>query len=146
MADTYERTARTTALREKGRVTYQKATAHAILDEAYHCTLTFVVDGEPRALPTLHVRLGDTLYLHGSTGSRPMLAARGGALPAGVSVTQLDGLVLARAQFNHSANSRAVVAHGTARLVTDDAERRAVFAALTDKVAPGRAADSRPPT
>jgi RimJ/RimL family protein N-acetyltransferase/nitroimidazol reductase NimA-like FMN-containing flavoprotein (pyridoxamine 5'-phosphate oxidase superfamily) len=145
MADTYEQTARTTALRVRERVSYEKAVAHAILDEAYHCTLTFVVDGEPRALPTLHVRLGDTLYLHGSTGSRPMLAARSGGLPVCVSVTHLDGLVLARSQFHHSANYRAVVAHGTARLVTGDAERRAVFAALVDKVAPGRAADSRPP-
>jgi RimJ/RimL family protein N-acetyltransferase/nitroimidazol reductase NimA-like FMN-containing flavoprotein (pyridoxamine 5'-phosphate oxidase superfamily) len=145
MADTYEPTARTTALRVRERVSYERATAHAILDEAFHCTLTFVVDGEPRALPTLHVRLGDTLYLHGSTGSRPMLAARGGGLAVCVSVTHLDGLVLARSQFHHSANYRAVVAHGTARLVTDDAERRSVFAALVDKVAPGRAADSRPP-
>jgi uncharacterized protein len=146
MTDAYEQTARTTALRDRGRVSFQKATAHAILDEAYHCTLTFVVDGEPRALPTLHVRLGDTLYLHGSTGSRPMLAARGVGLPVCVSVTHLDGLVLARSQFHHSANYRAVVAHGTARLVDDDAERRRVFAALVDKVAAGRAADSRPPT
>src|SRR5678809_916378 len=111
MADTYEQTARTTALRVRERVSYEKAVAHAILDEAYHCTLTFVVDGEPRALPTLHVRLGDTLYLHGSTGSRPMLAARSGGLPVCVSVTHLDGLVLARSQFHHSANYRAVVAH-----------------------------------
>ena len=61
-----------------GRMAYERATAHAILDEAYHCHLGFVVDGEPRVLPTLHVRVGDTLYLHGSTGSRPLLAARGG--------------------------------------------------------------------
>jgi RimJ/RimL family protein N-acetyltransferase/nitroimidazol reductase NimA-like FMN-containing flavoprotein (pyridoxamine 5'-phosphate oxidase superfamily) len=147
MADAYEQTPRTTALRVRDRVSYRRATAHAILDEAYHCTVSFVVDGEPRALPTLHVRLGDTLYLHGSTGSRPMLAARGDAgLPVCVSVTHLDGLVFARSQFHHSANYRAVVAHGTARLVTDDAERRAAFAALVDKVATGRAADSRPPT
>jgi RimJ/RimL family protein N-acetyltransferase/nitroimidazol reductase NimA-like FMN-containing flavoprotein (pyridoxamine 5'-phosphate oxidase superfamily) len=146
MADTYDETPRTTALRLRDRVSYDKATAHAVLDEAYHCTLSFVVKGEPRALPTLHVRIGETLYLHGSTGSRPMLAARTDGLAVCVSVTHLDGLVLARSQFHHSANYRAVVAHGTARLVTDDAERRAVFAALVDKVARGRAADSRPPT
>src|ERR1043165_3925206 len=134
MADTYERTARTTALREKGRVSYQKATAHAILDEAFHCTLTFVVDGEPRALPTLHVRVGDTLYLHGSTGSRPLLAARGDeGLPICVTVTHLDGFVLARSQFHHSANYRSVVAHGRARLVTGEADKLRVLTALVDK-------------
>ena len=86
-----------------------------------YCHLGFVVDGEPRVLPTLHVRIGDTLYLHGSTGSRPLLAARGdGGLPVCVAVTLLDGLVYARSQFHHSANYRSVVAHGTARLVTDE--------------------------
>ena len=101
---------------------YDRATAHAILDEAYDCTLGFVVDGEPRVLPTLHVRVGDTLYLHGSTGSRPLLAARGEGLPVCVAVTLLDGIVYARSQFHHSANYRSVVAHGTARLV--DRRRR----------------------
>jgi RimJ/RimL family protein N-acetyltransferase/nitroimidazol reductase NimA-like FMN-containing flavoprotein (pyridoxamine 5'-phosphate oxidase superfamily) len=161
----YAKTDRTTANRDRGRVDYRRATAHAILDEAYHCALGFTVDGEPRVLPTLHVRVGDTLYLHGSTGSRPLLAARPGrrsgaardngdnadldgdaGLPVCVTVTQLDGLVYARSQFNHSANYRSVIAHGTARLVTDDAEKRAVLTALVEKVGRGRAADSRPPS
>lgn len=144
----YPVTERTAPLRLPARMSYERASVHAILDEAYYCTVAFVVDGEPRALPTLHARIGDVLYLHGSTGSRFGLAAR--AAPAGlpmcVSVTLLDGLVLARSQFHHSANYRSVVAHGVARLVTDEAERCRALAALVDKVAPGRAADSRAPS
>nr|MDT0657062.1 bifunctional pyridoxamine 5'-phosphate oxidase family protein/GNAT family N-acetyltransferase [Micromonospora sp. DSM 115978] len=143
----YPQTPRTTANRARGRVGYQRATAHAILDEAHHCALGFTVDGEPRVLPTLHVRVGDTLYLHGSTGSRPLLAARGPAgLPVCVCVTLLDGLVYARSHLHHSANYRSVVAHGIATLVTDETDRRLAMDALVDKVGRGRATDSRPPT
>jgi Predicted flavin-nucleotide-binding protein len=144
---TYERTPRTTAKRDRGRISYQRTAAHRLLDEAHHCHLGFTVDGEPRVLPTVHVRVGETLYLHGSTGSRPMLAARGDAgLPVCVAVTALDGLVLGRAQAHHSVNYRSVIAHGTAHLVTDESEKRAALTALVEKVARGRAADSRPPT
>jgi RimJ/RimL family protein N-acetyltransferase/nitroimidazol reductase NimA-like FMN-containing flavoprotein (pyridoxamine 5'-phosphate oxidase superfamily) len=143
----YAKTPRTTANRDRGRIDYRRSSAHAILDEAYHCALGFVVDGEPRVLPTLHVRVDDTLYLHGSTGSRPLLAARGpDGLPVCVTVTLLDGLVYARSQFHHSANYRSVVAHGTARPVTDETEKRAAMTALVEKVGRGRSADSRPPT
>jgi nitroimidazol reductase NimA-like FMN-containing flavoprotein (pyridoxamine 5'-phosphate oxidase superfamily)/RimJ/RimL family protein N-acetyltransferase len=143
--DTYLKTARTTPKRLGERASYDAGLVHAVLDEAYVCHLGFVVDGEPRVLPTLHARVGNTLYLHGSTGSRPLLAAREHGLPICVTVTLIDGLVLARSQFHHSVNYRSVVAHGTARLVTDTGERAAAFAALVDKVVPGRAADSRPP-
>lgn len=147
MTDTYRKTGRTTALRDRDRVGYQRAAVHSVLDEAYHCHLAFVVDGEPRLLPTLHVRVNDVVYVHGSTGSRPMLAARGpDGLPVSLAVTLLDGLVFARSQFHHSANYRSVVAHGRARLVTGEADKRRVLTALLDKLAPGRAADSRPPT
>lgn len=143
----YTPTHRTTASRNRGRMAYDRDTAHAILDEAYHCTLGFVVDGEPRVLPTLHARVGDVLYLHGSTGSRPLLAARGDdGLRVCVAVTHLDGLVYARSHFHHSANYRSVVAHGTARLVTDESEKRAAMDALVNKVGADRAAQSRPPT
>ncbi|MEV4542588.1 bifunctional pyridoxamine 5'-phosphate oxidase family protein/GNAT family N-acetyltransferase [Micromonospora echinaurantiaca] len=142
----YPPTPRTTASRTRDRMSYDRAAAHAVLDEAYHCALGFTVDGEPRVLPTLHVRLGDTLYLHGSTGSRPLLAARGDGLPVCVAVTLLDGLVYGRSQFHHSANYRSVVAHGTARLVTDEREKAAVLTALVEKVGAGRSADSRPPS
>ncbi|WP_341719656.1 bifunctional pyridoxamine 5'-phosphate oxidase family protein/GNAT family N-acetyltransferase [Micromonospora sp. FIMYZ51] len=142
----YAQTARTTASRSRDRMSYDRDTAHAVLDEAYHCVLGFTVDGEPRLLPTLHVRVGDTLYLHGSTGSRPLLAARAGGLPVCVAVTLLDGLVYGRSQFHHSANYRSVIAHGTAHLVTDPVEQAEVLTALVEKVGTGRAAESRPPS
>ncbi|GAA0722333.1 GNAT family N-acetyltransferase [Dactylosporangium roseum] len=142
--DTYPKTARTTPKRLGERASYDAALVHSVLDEAHVCHVGFVADGEPRVLPTLHVRVGDTVYLHGSTGSRAMLTARERGLPVCVTVTLIDGLVLARSQFHHSVNYRSVVAHGTARLVTDERERADAFAALVDKVAPGRAADSRP--
>lgn len=143
----YPPTERTTATRSRDRMHYDRATAHALLDEGYHCALAFTVDGEPRVLPTLHVRIDGILYVHGSTGSRPLLAARGDhGLPVCVAVTHLDGLVLGRSQFHHSANYRSVVAHGTARLVTDEAEQSRVLTALVEKVAAGRSTDSRPPT
>ena len=143
--ETYQKTARTTPKRLGERASYDAGLVHAVLDEAYVCHLGFIADGTPRVLPTLHARVGDVLYLHGSTGSHPLLAARGEGLPVCVTVTLIDGLVLARSQFHHSANYRSVVAHGTARLVTDPGERAGAFAALVDKVMPGRAADSRPP-
>lgn len=143
----YPPTERTTASRYRDRMHYDRETAHALLDEAYHCALGFTVDGEPRVLPTLHIRVGDTLYVHGSTGSRPLLAARGGdGLPVCVAVTHLDGLVFGRSQFHHSANYRSVVAHGTARLVTDEREKARVLTALVEKLGAGRSSDSRPPT
>ncbi|MEV8506541.1 bifunctional pyridoxamine 5'-phosphate oxidase family protein/GNAT family N-acetyltransferase [Actinoplanes sp. NPDC051475] len=146
MTDLYQPTARTTATRYRDRMHYERDAAHAILDEAYDCTVAFVVDGEPRALPTLHVRVGETLYLHGSTGGRIGLTARADGVRACVSVTLLDGLVYARSQFHHSANYRSLVAHGMARPVTDAGEKSAAMTALVEKLGAGRAADSRPPT
>jgi nitroimidazol reductase NimA-like FMN-containing flavoprotein (pyridoxamine 5'-phosphate oxidase superfamily) len=141
----YTKNSRTTALRDRDRMHYDADVVHAVLDEAFVCHLGFVVDGEPRVLPTLFVRVDDLLYLHGSTGSRPLLAARHGGLPVCVTVTLLDGIVFGRSQFHHSANYRSVVAHGLAHLVTDDADKLRAMAALVDKVGRGRAADSRPP-
>ena len=146
MADPYPPTDRTTATRYRDRVSYDRAAAHAILDEAYDCSVAYVVDGEPRVLPTLHVRVGDTLYLHGSTGGRLGLTARGDGARVSVSVTLLDGIVYARSHTHHSANYRSVVVHGTAQPVSDPAEKLAAMTALVDKVGAGRAADSRPPS
>jgi uncharacterized protein len=143
---TFSQAPRTIPTRKRDRASYERTTAYAILDEAYHCHLAFIADGEPRMLPTLHARVGDTLYLHGSTGSGPMLAARAEGLPVCVTVTHLDGLVLARSWMHHSANYRSVVAHGRAHLVTDEAEKLRALTAVVEKVAPGRAGDSRPPT
>lgn len=143
---TYPATPATTPTRYPDRMHRDADTVHAVLDEALFCHLSFVVDGRPTVLPTLHVRIGDTLYVHGSTGSRPMLTGRSEGVPVSVAVTLLDGLVFAKAQFHHSANYRSVVAHGVAVPVTDEDTRRRVLAALVDKIAAGRAADSRPPT
>lgn len=144
--ETFPATPRTTPHRKRDRLSYQRATAAAIIDEALYCHLGFVVNGEPRILPTLHARIDDTLYLHGSTGSGPMLAARGPGLRVCVTVTHLDALVLARSWIHHSANYRSVVVHGQAHLVTAEGEKWDALAAFVDKVAAGRAADSRPPT
>jgi uncharacterized protein len=146
VTDLYEPTARTTATRNRARMHYERDTAHGILDEAYDCSVAFVADGEPRALPTLHVRVGETLYLHASTGGRLGLLARREGVPVCVSVTLLDGLVYARSQFNHSANYRSLVALGTARLVTGEEEKSAAMTALVEKTGAGRAAGSRRPT
>ncbi|MEV6635620.1 bifunctional pyridoxamine 5'-phosphate oxidase family protein/GNAT family N-acetyltransferase [Actinoplanes sp. NPDC051470] len=145
MTDTYSPTARTTATRNRARMRYDRDLVHSILDEAYDCSVAFVVDGEPRVLPTLHARVGGTLFLHGSSGGRLGLSARDGTQVC-VSVTLVDGIVYARSQMHHSANYRSVVAHGRARLVTDPAEKLAAMTALVDKFGSGRAADSRPPT
>jgi RimJ/RimL family protein N-acetyltransferase/nitroimidazol reductase NimA-like FMN-containing flavoprotein (pyridoxamine 5'-phosphate oxidase superfamily) len=141
----YPVSARTTPHRLAERVSYDRAAAHAILDEALVCHLGFSTPEGPRVLPTLFARIDETLYVHGSTGSGPLLALRNGG-PVCVAVTLLDGLVLARSQFHHSANYRCVVVHGDAVVVRAEATRRRAFDALIDKVGPGRSRDTRPPT
>lgn len=145
----YAATGRTTPTRARERASYDRELVHGILDDGYVCHLGFVRDGAPVVLPTLYARVGERLYLHGSTGSRPLRSAGDGsaqapAMPVCVTVTHLDGLVLARSAFHHSANYRSVVVHGSARQVTDEAERIAALDALVDNVLPGRAADCRP--
>jgi uncharacterized protein len=99
-ADHYQRTERTRVRRLPERAAYDRATVHAILDEGFICHVGFVVDGQPYVVPTGYARIGETIYLHGSTGSR--LGLRPG-MDVGVTVTLLDGLVLARSAF-HSSN------------------------------------------
>jgi RimJ/RimL family protein N-acetyltransferase/nitroimidazol reductase NimA-like FMN-containing flavoprotein (pyridoxamine 5'-phosphate oxidase superfamily) len=146
VTNVYPPTPRTTATRHRGRMHYERAVAHAILDEAYDCSVGFVVDDAPRVLPTLHVRVDDTVYLHGSTGGRLGLSARGGGVQVCVTATLLDGIVYGRSHLHHGANYRSVVAFGTARPVTDNVEKLMAMTALVEKVGHGRAADSRPPT
>lgn len=145
MSDPYLPAPQTTPTRNAARVSYDRAAVHAVLDEALVCHVGFVVDGEPVVLPQLHARVGDRLYLHGSTGARALHAARGAGLQVCVTVTLSDGLVLARSAFHHSINYRSVVAHGTAYLVDDDAEKHAALTALVEAVAPGRSEHTRPP-
>ncbi|MFD2012206.1 pyridoxamine 5'-phosphate oxidase family protein [Streptomyces narbonensis] len=146
--DTYAPTERTVPTRSRERASYDKALVHSILDEAYVCHLGFVRDGAPVVLPTLYGRVGERLYVHGSTGSRPLRATGDGVkapgLPVCLTVTHVDGLVLARSAFHHSLNYRSVVVHGTAHQVTDPEELRTALDALVDHVVPGRSTDSRP--
>ncbi|MET9133250.1 MULTISPECIES: pyridoxamine 5'-phosphate oxidase family protein [Streptomyces] len=142
----YTPTDRTVPTRSAQKASYDKELVHSILDEGYVCHLGFVRDGAPVVLPTLYGRVGETLYLHGSTGSRPlrMTGKADPGLPVCVTVTHVDGLVLARSAFHHSINYRSVVVHGVAHTVTDPEEKRVALDALVDHVVPGRAADSRP--
>jgi nitroimidazol reductase NimA-like FMN-containing flavoprotein (pyridoxamine 5'-phosphate oxidase superfamily) len=146
VSDSYLPAAQTTPTRNPARVSYDRAAVHAVLDEALICHVGFVQDGEPVVLPQLHARVGDRLYLHGSTGARALQAARGEGLQVCVTVTLTDGLVLARSAFHHSINYRSVVAHGTAHLVDDDVEKHAALTALVEAVAPGRSEHTRPPS
>ncbi|MEU5170667.1 pyridoxamine 5'-phosphate oxidase family protein [Streptomyces mutomycini] len=145
-AAAYPTTERTVPTRAKERASYDRETVHSILDEAYLCHLGFIRDGAPVVLPTLFGRVGERIYVHGSTGSRPLRAA--GAADPGLAVcltvTHVDGLVLARSAFHHSMNYRSAVVHGTARTVTDPEERRIALDAIVDQVVPGRSKDSRP--
>ncbi|MET9595992.1 pyridoxamine 5'-phosphate oxidase family protein [Streptomyces sp. NPDC006516] len=145
-AAAYTPTERTVPTRSKARASYDKETVHSILDEAYLCHLGFIRDGAPVVLPTLFGRVGESLYVHGSTGSRPLRATGAGdpGLAVCLTVTHVDGLVLARSAFHHSMNYRSVVVHGTARTVTDPEERRIALDAIVDQVVAGRSKDSRP--
>ncbi|PYC75844.1 hypothetical protein C7C46_23525 [Streptomyces tateyamensis] len=142
----YARTPRTTPTRYRDRATWERAEIHAVLDSAWLCHLGFTDEqGRPVVLPTIYARVGDRLYLHGSTGSRPLrTAGRSAGLPVCVTVTQVDALVLTKSAFNHSVNFRSVVAHGLAEQVTDPAELAVALDALVDQAVPGRAADCRP--
>ncbi|MFD5448520.1 pyridoxamine 5'-phosphate oxidase family protein [Streptomyces sp. NPDC003470] len=142
----YSPTDRTVPTRSPDRASYDKELVHAILDEGYVCHLGFVRDGAPVVLPTLYGRVGERLYVHGSTGSRPLrMAGRTDpGLPVCLTVTHVDALVLARSAFHHSINYRSVVVHGTAYDVTDPQEKRTALDALVDHVVPGRSQDSRP--
>ncbi|MFE7122129.1 pyridoxamine 5'-phosphate oxidase family protein [Streptomyces sp. NPDC057654] len=142
----YARTDRTVPSRDRERAAYDRESVHAILDEGYVCHLGFLRDGAPVVLPTLYGRIGERLYVHGSTGSRPLRTAgrADDGMPVCLTVTHVDGLVLARSGFHHSINYRSVVVHGTARPVTGEKERRTALDAIVDQVVPGRAADCRP--
>ncbi|MEU9288206.1 pyridoxamine 5'-phosphate oxidase family protein [Streptomyces sp. NPDC048275] len=142
----YTPTDRTVPTRSKERAAYDHELVHAILDEGYVCHLGFVRDGAPVVLPTLYGRVGQRLYVHGSTGSRPlrMTGQADPGLPVCLTVTHVDGLVLARSAFHHSMNYRSVVVHGIAHQVTDPDEKREALDALVDRVVPGRSHDSRP--
>ena len=139
-AERYQPTERTRVRRLPERAAYDRATVHAILDEGFVCHVGFVVDGQPYVVPTGYARVGETVYLHGSTGSR--LGLRPG-MDVCVTVTLLDGLVLARSAFHHSMNYRSVMAIGRTRPVGDLEEKEAALGALVEHIVPGRGAEVR---
>lgn len=130
-------TARTRVKRLPKRASYDRDAINSILDTALVCHVGFAIDSQPYVIPTLHVRIADRLYIHGSAASR-MLGAAVEGTPIAVTVTHIDGLVLARSAFHHSVNYRSVVILGPATLVTDPTEKFAVMKGLIDHVAPGR--------
>jgi nitroimidazol reductase NimA-like FMN-containing flavoprotein (pyridoxamine 5'-phosphate oxidase superfamily) len=131
--------------RHPERGVYDRETIDAILDEALFCHVGFVHDGQPFVIPTIHARAGDVLYLHGSPASR-MLREIGDGIDVCVTVTLLDGLVLARAVYNHSLNYRSVVLLGRARALEEPREKLAALEAIVEHMVPGRGADARGPT
>jgi nitroimidazol reductase NimA-like FMN-containing flavoprotein (pyridoxamine 5'-phosphate oxidase superfamily) len=137
-------TARTRIVREPQRAVYDREAAYRILDEAFICHVGFVADGQPFVIPTSFGRAGDNLYIHGSAASR-MLRNLDEGVAVCVTVTLLDGLVLARSIFNHSMNYRSVVVLGTARAVEDGTEKLAALRLLSEHILPGRWAESRQP-
>ena len=142
--DAYTPTGRTQVRRLPKRAVYDKAEVYSILDEGYVCHIGFVDGGQPCVIPIGYARAGDRLYVHGSPASRMLRAMEGGA-DVCVTVTLLDGFVLARSAFHHSMNYRSVVVFGRARLVTDRDEKLEALRAFTDHVVPGRWAEVRTP-
>ncbi|MFI6739882.1 pyridoxamine 5'-phosphate oxidase family protein [Nonomuraea sp. NPDC050451] len=129
-------TSRTALGRSKERSSSDRNDLHEVLDTGLVCHLGVVVNGHPMVLPTGYGRIGETLYLHGSTGATTLRAADGGEVC--VTVTHVDGIVLARSVFHHSVNYRSAVIYGRARLVTDPEERMAGLRALSEQLAPGQ--------
>jgi uncharacterized protein len=144
MPENYTPTERTRVVREPHRGVYDRATAYAILDEGFVCHVGFVLDGQPFVIPTGYGRSGDNLYIHGSAASR-MLRNLDRGVPVCVTVTLLDGLVLARSIFNHSMNYRSVVVLGTAVAVEQREEKLTALQTLSEHILPGRWDEVRQP-
>jgi nitroimidazol reductase NimA-like FMN-containing flavoprotein (pyridoxamine 5'-phosphate oxidase superfamily) len=144
MSQPYTPTPRTRLVREAERAVYDREAAYRILDEGFLCHVGFVVDGQPFVIPTSYGRKDASLYIHGSAASR-MLRQMKESVPVCITVTLLDGLVLARSIFNHSMNYRSVVVLGKATLVDDPGEKIEALRLLSEHILPGRWADSRQP-
>ena len=137
--------ARTAHRRMRERGSHDRAVIDAILDEGLVCHVGFVEDGSVFVEPTTYVRVDDDLYLHGAPANR-MLKALASGTPACITVTLLDGIVLARSAFHHSMNYRSVMLFGEASAVHDEEAKRAAVHALVEHIVPGRTADTRPPS
>lgn len=144
MSQPYTPTPRTRVIREAERGVYDREVAYRILDEGFLCHVGFVVDGQPFVIPTSYGRKDEVLYIHGSAASRMLRQIKEG-IPVCITVTLLDGLVLARSVFNHSMNYRSVVVLGKATLVDDPAEKLEGLRLLSEHILPGRWNDARQP-
>jgi uncharacterized protein len=131
--------------RKRERGSYERELIDAILDEALIAPLGIVEDGQPYVIPTLHARCGNVVYCHGSSASRTLRALAAGA-PACLTVSLIDGLVLARAAMHHSANYRSAMLIGQATVVVDPKEKRAALRAVVEHIVPGRWDDVRAPS
>jgi hypothetical protein len=145
MSESQMPTARTRVVREPDRAVYDREAVHCILDEGFLCHVGFVVDGQPFVIPTSYGRHDATLYIHGSAASRMLRQITKDGVPVCITVTLLDGLVLARSVFNHSMNYRSVVILGKATLVEDAQEKLAALRTLSEHILPGRWEDARQP-
>ncbi len=144
MPESLPQSARTRVTREPQRGVYDRETIYKILDEGLVCHVGFTADDQTFIIPTMYARVGDAIYFHGSAASR-MLRRVGEGVNVCVTVTLLDGLVLARSVFNHSMNYRSVVALGAATLVDSPTEKLKALRAFTEKILPGRWNDARQP-
>jgi len=144
MSQPYSPTPRTRLVREADRAVYDRKAAYRILDEGFLCHVGFVADGQPFVIPTSYGRKDASLYIHGSSASRMLRQMKDG-VPVCVTVTLLDGLVLARSIFNHSMNYRSVVILGQATLVDNPEEKLEALRLLSEHIIPGRWADARQP-
>jgi uncharacterized protein len=138
------KTARTTVRRLPQRGSYDRDLVYSILDEARVCHVGFSVDGQPWVIPTIHARVDDVLYLHGASANH-MLRSLSDGVESCVTVTLVDGLVLARSAFHHSMNYRSAIVFGRATKVDDVDEKTRALHALVDHVVAGRTAEARPP-
>jgi len=140
-----EPTPRTTLRRLPARGHFDRATVNAILDEALVCHVGFVSEGQPFVIPTIHARVGEQVFVHGSAASRMLKTLQGG-VPVCLTATLVDGLVLARSAFHHSMNYRSVVVLGDATAVTEEGEKWDALHAIVEHVAPGRWSEVREPS
>lgn len=144
MTNEKRKTPRTKLKRLPKRGAYDPETIYSILDEAFICHIGFSVDGQPFVIPTSYGRNGNVLYVHGSAASR-MMREMAKEIDVCITVTLLDGLVLARSAFHHSINYRSVVIFGKAELIEDEAEKAEALRLFTEHIIPGRWEDARPP-
>lgn len=141
---TLEKTERTTVKRLPKRAEYNLETIHAILDEGFVCHVGFVVDGQPFVIPTGYARVDNHIYIHGSAASR-MLRSLSTGIDVCLTVTIVDGIVLARSAFHHSMNYRSVVVFGKAAPVEEPTEKMEALYAFSEHIIPGRWKDVREP-